>query len=97
MNTCNQVSRSPHFTTATLLLHKVAEQDLGMQRATWISKLDMSHTVDSSFFQDGESSPIVVDVRLQDSRWRFGGQIPRQVLPLSCRLAVPFLLATTEY
>ncbi len=71
-STCDRVSYGPH-SKIRLLLHEITEQDLGVQRTTWICKFDMRHTVDSSFFQDGKSSPVVVDVRLQYSWWRFGG------------------------
>ena len=53
-------------------VHKVAEQDLGIEFSARVCELDVRHAVDCTFFEDRESSPVIVDIGLKDTWWGFG-------------------------
>ena len=48
-----------------IAVHEVAEQDLRIQRASRVCKLDVCHAIDGPFFQDREPGPAVIDVGLE--------------------------------
>ncbi len=57
-------------------VHEVAEQDLAVERAARVGKLDVRHAVDGALLDDGEAGPCVIDIGLERAQGWFGGERP---------------------
>ena len=66
-----------------------------VQLATGVCKLDVRHAVNGTLLENRESSPVVINVRLEDA-WRWlRRQATRGVLLVS-RLLLTLLLTTSK-
>jgi len=71
-NTCCNIS-TRRLEELRQVSHEIAEQNLRVQRPTWVSKLDVCHSIYSSFLEDREPCPIVINIWLENLDWRLRG------------------------